>query len=199
MAPSAANPGPADPASDDGRLVRAAWIAARLNGVAITEGFEEWSRRCFGRGLTRDDVREHVAPLRPPTKRGRPRRRPGTASPRTPAIEDWLVVDERRLRLLSLVFELPNAEGGPRPGLFESIETVPGIRHVVETRGDGTIIALGVVRSMAEAAELKASIEAEAGAGSVTMSVAERESQAGAPQTWLELAKREAAREKAGA
>ena len=67
-----------------------------------------------------------------------------------------------------------------------------GIRHVVETKGDGDIIALGVARNIDEADDLQARVQEQAPGQGVRMRLIERESQAGAADTWLDLADRQA-------
>jgi hypothetical protein len=182
----------------DERLVRYAWVAARLSGVATSKGgFEEWSERCFGRRLTDDHVRAYVTPLTPPTRKGRPRKHAGEAPKRegpTPALREWLAVDEQRLELLSVMFELPNRDFVPRSELFERLEKLPGIKQVIEIKEDGDIVALGLVRNMSEADDLKALVQEEVAGQGVRMRLIARESHAAAPATWLELTKRQAAR-----
>jgi hypothetical protein len=106
---------------------------------------------------------------------------------------DSLHVDEHELGLLSLLFELPNPGFQPRPGLVQALEILPGIRQIVETREDGDVIALGVVRTIAEADDLKARIQEHVPGEGVRMRLIGRESHAAAPATWLDLAQREVA------
>jgi hypothetical protein len=177
----------------DPRLVRYAWIAARLEGISVKEGFEAWSEKHFGRRLTKRDIERHVNPIRVPPHIGRSRKEevPPAPSP-TPALQDWVRVDERRLQLLSVLFELPNRSSAPRPGLFEALEDLSGLRHVIELREDGDILALGVVRSMEEAETLQEEVSTQAAGQPLRMRVIERESQNGAARTWFDVALRQA-------
>jgi hypothetical protein len=187
-------------APPDERLVQYAWIAARLNDIGVSgENFADWTEANFGERLTRRDLDAHVMPLTPPSKQGRRRKRPGSAPRRegpTPALMDALRVDEKRLGLLTLLFELPNPRFVARPGLFEWLESQAGIKQVIELREDGDIVALGVVRTHEEAGHLKSLVQeqvAERGEEQgVRMRVIERESHAGAAGTWFQLAKRQA-------
>lgn len=179
------------------RLAILTWIASKLNGVTEQE-LPDWTTGLLGRRLEGADLRPHVVQLRPPTRRGRPTTgsRPRLRPIRRPAIFDWLLVEETpELNLISLLVELPNPTFEQRPSLVADLESLPGIRHVVEMREDGDVYALATVRNLTEADVLQARVQELVSAGGVRVRRIKRESQQGAKRTWRELAVREAADE----
>jgi hypothetical protein len=73
------------------------------------------------------------------------------------------------------------------------LEALPGIRHVVQVHGEHDIVALATVRNLRELDALEARVQELVEGRGVRVRRIARESQQAAKQTFLELAKREAA------
>lgn len=185
------------------RARRLAWIALRFSGEPEAR-FGEFTRQTLGRELDLEEAHEAIRTVRPRSRRtGRKpkanpvRRREPKAVDRVPALVDWLLVDESKLDLIPLMFDLPNAAPWrPRPDLVDQVAGIVGITQVLEVGDDRDVHAFGVARSEQEADQLLARLQdLVLGRGSgegVRMRKTRRRVDLPA-RTWVELARRELA------
>jgi hypothetical protein len=104
---------------------------------------------------------------------------------------DWLRIDERRLGIRPILIRVPN-DGYELPGLVAALESMPGIRQVIETKERREIVAVGLVRTEDEEEALRARILEHVPDQPVTISAIRSESHTPTALTWLHLAKSEA-------
>lgn len=199
--PPAASPS----ASIGDRARRLAWIALRFSGRPETE-FEEFTRETLGCDLDLAATHEAIRPMRPPSRRtGRKRkdnpvrRREPKPIERVPALVDWLLIDEPKLDLIALMFDLPNAPPWPhRPDLPERVAAIEGITQVLEVGDDRDVHAFGVARSDQEAERLLAQLQDLVSIRGIAEGVRMRRMRRRIDQparTWIELARRDLAGE----
>jgi len=100
----------------------------------------------------------------------------------------WIAADETALGLQRVLFRLPN-DGLPRPALLAALETMPGIRQVIEVSSDREVIVVAVVRDLDEAGDLRALLEDHAPGQPVRMDLITVESHLPTRLTWIRLAR----------
>ena len=181
--------GPTRRVGADTRTAQLAYIAGRMRGIPVAD-IPRWARDELGVALSARRIQAATAPIRAtsPYKR-RPGRPQASPPPRTqkPIIRDSLIVDERRLGLLRILFRLPN-DGLPQPGLLAALDGLTGVRQILEVDATREILIVAVVRSFSEADDLRARLEELAPGRSVQRDLVSFESTAAAPATWRRLA-----------
>src|SRR5947207_2841916 len=122
-----------------------AFITARLYGSPTRE-HDAFFRDELGIRVSRSGAETAARPYRLTSPRKRPR---GTArsepSRREPILRDWLLVDERRLNLETVLLRFPG-DGRRQSALLAMLDDVPGIRQVIETASRREVVAIAVVR-----------------------------------------------------
>jgi hypothetical protein len=176
------------------------WIAGRLHEVK-TNGpdLSEWIKAQVGHEVSTSTLYRLLAVAR----RDSPPQGPDTVrrarrDPREPLVKDWFLVDEHALELQLILYRLPN-DGMPQPDLLTALDTLKGIRQVIEATSVREVFVVAIVQNMDEARDLRARIEEIAPGRSVVMDTIESESWSASPLTWLDLAQKAAKDRRTGA
>ena len=170
-----------------------AYVAARLRHVpnrAQTAYFRDKLRI----SLSQQQAERAAGPIRlsPPRKgqRGRAGERRAKAAP---ALEEWVLVNERRLGLEKWLVRI-EGDGRGAPDLLRRLRRLAGVRQIVETGHRRDIYVLLLSRDHGERLDLRARLEELTDRAMVWDEVLS-ESHHVAALTWEALAKRTAAEE----
>jgi hypothetical protein len=104
---------------------------------------------------------------------------------------DWLRLDEHRLGVRKVLVRIAN-DGFELSGVVAEMESMPGIRQVIETKEQREIFAVALLRTEEEEDDLRARLLEHVRGHPVSVSVIHRESHAPTALTWLRLAQEEA-------
>jgi hypothetical protein len=198
--PVAVKPGPsssagaasgAAPAASAAAL-RYAWMAAHVHDVS-TACFADFTETELGVRLNWKRAWRAVEGIEEQSRwRNKKGSEPATPSPgartQAPVMRPWIVTDETALGLQRVLFRLPN-DGLPRPALLAALETLPGIRQLIEVSSDREVIVVAVVRDLDEARDLRALLEDHAPGQPVRMDLITVESHLPTRLTWIQLAR----------
>jgi hypothetical protein len=171
------------------RLARFAWVAAAYQGKRW-QAFQGWVADELGVRVPMAEVTRHVNAVRTRTNRGRKAKSPRAAPPSENLIEDWVRVDEGALGLLKLLFRIPG-DFHRREQMHQALNTLVGIRSFMEIGSDLELLAVGLVRNMDEADDLRREIQRVVPQHTVQMDIISAESHAPTRSTWIQIARRE--------
>lgn len=201
------------------RAAHYAWVAAAFHGSRWNR-FEEWASRSLPQALRLRDVQARTKGSWPPTNRGRPRKDGSTRPPHVmpPALirpetdplradevgelaprlrrivmQDWHLVDEKRLGLCKTLFTIRGVPPDERVALHRTLNRMAGVRQWIELNTDYRLLVISITRTREEAEDLRARLQDRV-RERIEAETVELESHAPAPQTWLDLAAKEIAK-----
>jgi hypothetical protein len=167
-----------------------AYLAARLHGVPARK-HSAYFAETVGVRISAQQAERAARPVRASSPHKGQRGRPGPRRPKqSPAIEEWLLVDERRLGLEKVLVRLIG-EGRHDEDLLRQLRRLPGVRQVVETSYQRDVFAILVFRDGEEGEALRAQLE-EITDRAVVWDPILLETQEPARATWVELTRRAA-------
>lgn len=172
----------------DERTARLAYIAGRMHGIPVAR-IPAWANEEFQLELSKRRLQDAIGPVRrrSPYKKTPGRKGASRIVRQQPIIQDGVLVDEPALGLIRVLFRLAN-EGWTQGDLLVALETVPGIRQIIEVDSTRELIVIALAPSMDDADDLRARIEELAPGRPVRRDIISFESHRPAPATWRKLA-----------
>ncbi|HAL27646.1 MAG TPA: hypothetical protein DCP25_13065 [Chloroflexi bacterium] len=179
-------------AQSNSRTALFAYIAARLHGCPV-RGHDAFFSDELGVIASRTGAEKAARPYRDVSERKLPR---GTAAVgptrREPVLRDWLLIDEQRLDLETVLLRFPG-DGRRQSDLLAMLNHLPGIRQVIETASRREVVAIAVFRDAQTKRRLRAALEEVA--EHIIWEEVLTESHEPALRTWQVLTRAEAADE----
>ena len=169
-----------------------AYLAARLADVPVAR-FNDFFGR-LGIKVRRDGAMRAMKARRfnPPTKSIAGRKPSTPSAPTSPALRDWLLVDEAALEVETALLRFPGS-GRRQSALIDGLTCLPGVRQVIETAHLRDVFAVVIFLGPTHRRDLRAQVEELA--PEVVWDDVLFETHEPTVRSWQELARRTAARE----
>jgi hypothetical protein len=140
-----------------------AYFAARLTGIP-THGFDavfnSWGLAVRQDGAVRaaSEAKHRSTAKQRPGRKGASSRAPTTTATTISAFREWLLIDELKLGLEVAIVTFPG-DGAQQVELLNALRQTAGVRHIIETQRDRSIMAIVVFADAEHRRHLRAQFE----------------------------------------